>query len=166
MINATQFVSDNADDIDNEEENISKSEELEIKNKVNHMAQFFMTNGLAEIALKEYKTAEKTYKENKQKGFLENFSAEELFVYNQTKEFINNYGFETGSQKSFLTALRNLILGEEIITSLTLDDYAHRTKKDLDKIFDVGQQGMVSDFAQELQKKVKEQFANKKKMKI
>lgn len=135
------------------------------KDKVQKIANVLLGAGVVEITAKEYKTAEKVYKESLQKTFLDNFTAEERFAYDKTKEFINSYGFETGSQKSFLTSLRPLIVNQQEVTVYTLDEIAQKGKKELDNIFDVGQQEMVVDFVTDLQAQVKN-FAAKRKMKI
>lgn len=161
MLNSISFVSSQElDDEDLEDEYYSANE------KVNKISKFLLDIGLGEISSKDYKAAEKDFKDSKNKTFLSNFSPEEKFVYDEIKKFINNSDFELGSQKSFVTSLRSLILKDDEVSMYSIDDFAQRTKKNLDDIFDVGQQSLISDFAAELQKRVKEEFKPKQKMKI
>lgn len=161
VLNAMHFVSPQILDDDDLDE-----EYADANNKVNKIAQFFLQNGLNEISSKEYKENEKQFKENKQKPFLDSFSAEERFVYDKIKTFINEFDFEVTNQKSFLTSLRSVIIKDEPISVYSLEAQAERTKKNLDDIFDVGQQSLIVDFATKLQQEVKNNKNIKQKMKI
>lgn len=160
-LNAMHFVSTNILDDDDLEE-----EYTDANNKADKIATFFLQTGLIEITSKEYKENEKNFKDIKQKPFLENFTHEERFVYEKIKTFINDFDFEATNQKSFLTSLRSVILKEDPISVYTLEFQAERTKKNLDDIFDVGQQSLIVDFASKLQEEVKSNKNVKQKMKI
>lgn len=161
VLNSISFVS--SEQLDDEE---LEEEYYRANDKVNKLSKFLLDIGLEEISFKDYKAGEKDFKDSKNKSFLSNFTPEEKFVYDEIKQFINNSDFELGSQKSFVTSLRTLILKEDTISMYSIDDFAQRSKKNLDDIFDVGQQSLISDFATELQKKVQEEFKPKQKMKI
>lgn len=160
-LNAMHYVSSQI--LDDED---LQDEYLEANDKVNKLSEFLLNIGLTEISSKEYKDIEKKLKETKQKPFLDNFSPEEKFVYNETKKYIEDYDFESSSQKSFLTSLRNLIVSDELITMYTIDEHAQKGKKDLDNIFDIGQQAMIAEFASDLQHRLKQQFKVKSKIKM
>lgn len=163
MLNAVNYLSSEA--MDDDDSDLKKEYQL-ANERVNKLSQIMLDLGLTEITSKEYKTAEKDFKESKQKTFLDNFTPEEKYVYNRIKEFINECDFESSSQKSFLNTLRNTILKSEEISIYTLEEQAMKSKKNIDELFDVGQQSFICEFAEKVQSEVKENFTNKTKLKM
>lgn len=163
MLNAVNYLSSEAI---NDDDSDLKQEYKIANDRVNNLSMILIDLGLTEISAKDYKNAEKDFKDIKQKSFLDNFSPEEKYVYNKIKEFINESDFELSSQKSFLNALRNTILKGEEITAYTLEEQAIKSKKNIDELFDVGQQSLICEFTLKIQTGLKEEFGKKNKMKM
>lgn len=118
------------------------NEEKELKK----LADMYTKYGLIEITHEEYKRNEKIAKENNEKPYLSNFSIEEKFIYNKTKEFIDEYDLKTTEQISFLMSLRKLVVEKEDFSMFLLDDIASRKNKNIDDIFTSGHQSMIVDY--------------------
>lgn len=103
--------------------------------------------GFEVLTFEEFKGAEKVIKENKQNSFVANFSEEEKFVYNKIKNFIEEYDITSPAQKQFLISLRKDILKNDEISDLYLEEKAEKMNKNLEDIFDLGIQSLITDFA-------------------
>lgn len=143
--------------------NMLEDEDIDLKNalkdalvKMEKISASLTSKGFESVSYIDYKIAEKEMQSSQQNSFVNNLSMEEKYVYNKTKEFADEYDLSLPGQKQFLSSLRNLIVKGDNINELYLEEHGLKFKKDVNKIFDCGVQGMICDFIVKTQQELQD----------
>lgn len=149
---------ENEDDSDELEINTLETDENYQENKI---IEFFKVNKIKEITQEDFKTAEKE-SNIKNKDFINKFTQEEKFIFEKTQDLIENMDFKKHNQINFLNALRKEIVNnKEDFNTYLLEDIAAKKNKEINSIFDTGQQEIICDYFNEVKKSL-----NKKQIKL
>lgn len=140
-----------------------QAEYKRVEQQMAKITQALLSMGLTVISLSDYKIAENKVKEGKNNSFLDNLTENERVVYEKTRNFITEYDIRNPSQKHFITSLRSKIAQGENINEEALNQYATKMNKNLDDLFDFGQQSAICDFIAVLQTELEKNKPTKKK---
>jgi hypothetical protein len=162
------IVEDNELDIEEDNEsNLELESELKVvKQKMEILAQSLVKNGYILISSEEYKNEEQKVKDDKKKYLTKDLSPQEKFVYEKTKEFLEEYDIIKPPQKQFMVSLRPCIANGTLISELYLEMHAEDLKKDINKIFTYGEQSAICYFAKKVQLELEDFIGNNKQLKL